>query len=335
MQKEKSSKKIGAVSKVFITLGVFLLFIIIFLYGALFMLCKGPSKKARDLFVTTCMETSFAKYFPMMVLSDSEIAQIQKANSITDNGMSTSTELDFTQVDTDETTPDIEIIDITGGTYKGKLMIVKDPARVVVGTSSESFSKEKDGKKLEQIIKDAGAVAGVNAGGFEDEGGVGNGGMPLGIVIKDGKLLSGSLNQQYTMAGFDDKNMLHVGSMTGQEAMDKNIRDAVSFGPALIINGESMEVSGNGGGLNPRTAIGQRADGAVLILVIDGRQPHSLGASFKDLIEIMEEYEAINAFNLDGGSSSMMYYEGELITVCASIYGPRKIPTAILVTEEK
>ncbi|MEG1027186.1 MAG: phosphodiester glycosidase family protein, partial [Oscillospiraceae bacterium] len=85
------------------------------------------------------------------------------------------------------------------------------------------------------------------------------------------------------------------------------------------------------GGLNPRTAIGQRADGAVLLLVIDGRQPHSLGANLKDLADIMIEHGAINAGNLDGGSSTMMYYEGKLANTCASLYGPRKIPNGFLV----
>ena len=210
-------------------------------------------------------------------------------------------------------------------------MIVKDPSRVVVGTSAESFSSSVPGKKLDQIIADSGAIAGTNAGGFVDDGGVGNGGIPLGIVIKNGKLLAGSRSTEATLVGFDQKNVLHVGTMTAGEALDKGMRDAVSFGPALVINGNPAENAGSGGGLNPRTALGQRADGSVLILVIDGRQPHSLGATHKDLVDVMVQFDAINACNLDGGSSSMLYYEGELISVCSSLYGPRRIPTAILV----
>ena len=331
---KKKNKAPGIVSKLFIMLGIFLLSLTIFLYLAMFIICNGPSKHARDLFVTTCMETSFARYFPPLVLSKQTIADIQKANSIIDSGHSSETQLDFSDVSGNTQGEDIEIHDVTGPTYKGKMMIVKDPSRVVVGTSAETFSEDKPGKKLDKIIRDAKAVAGVNAGGFADEGGVGNGGMPLGLVIKNGKMMAGSLNGTYSVIGFDDKNMLHVGSMTGQQAVDKKLRDAVSFGPSLIVDGVPMEVSGSGGGLNPRTAIGQREDGAVLILVVDGRQPHSLGANFKDLIEIMENFGAVNAGNLDGGSSSMMYHEGELLNVCASLYGPRRIPTAILVTED-
>ena len=333
MEKAKNRKP-GIASKFFTILGIFLLSLVIFLYLAMYIICNGPSKHARDLFVTTCMETSFARYFPPLVLSKQTIADIQKANSIIDSGHSSETQLDFSDVSGNTQGEDIEIHDVTGPTYKGKMMIVKDPSRVVVGTSAEVFSEDKPGKKLDKIIRDAKAVAGVNAGGFADEGGVGNGGMPLGLVIKNGKMMAGSLNGTYSVIGFDDKNMLHVGSMTGQQAVDKKLRDAVSFGPSLIVDGVPMEVSGSGGGLNPRTAIGQREDGAVLILVVDGRQPHSLGANFKDLIEIMENFGAVNAGNLDGGSSSMMYHEGELLNVCASLYGPRRIPTAILVTED-
>ena len=119
--------------------------------------------------------------------------------------------------------------------------------------------------------------------------------------------------------------------MTVAQMKERKIRDAVSFGPALIVNSNPMKTTGSSGGLNPRTAIGQRKDGSVLLLVIDGRQPHSLGANFKDLIDVMQKYGAVNAGNLDGGSSSMLYYNNELITTCASLYGPRKIPNGFAV----
>ncbi len=160
---------------------------------------------------------------------------------------------------------------------------------------------------------------------------MGNGGTPSGIVIKNGELKYGSLAAEYSIIGFDTDNKLIVGWMSGQTAMDKNIRDAVSFGPALIINGKRAEIAGTGGGLNPRTCIGQTANGSVLLLTIDGRQANSVGATMQDCIDIMEKYGAVNASNLDGGSSTIMYYDGEIINVCASVYGPRKLPTAIVV----
>ena len=195
------------------------------------------------------------------------------------------------------------------------------------------FSEEASGVRVEDFAKQENAVAAINGGGFMDEGGVGKGGMPLGIVIKDGKLLNGGLSSAQPIVGFDQNNQLIVGTMTGQECLDRGIRDAVSFGPTFIVNGKAMEVAGSGGGLNPRTALGQRADGAVLMLVIDGRQSHSIGATYKDCIDVMLQYGAVNAANLDGGSSSMLVYNGEVQNVCASLYGSRPLPTAFIVTQ--
>ena len=153
---------------------------------------------------------------------------------------------------------------------------------------------------------------------------------PLGIVISEGEFKYGNLDSSYELIGLNKDNVLVAGTMTARRALETGIRDAVSFGPILVINGESTQAS-QGGGLNPRTAIGQRSDGAILLLVIDGRQSSSLGASYADLAEIMIEYGAVNAANLDGGSSSVMYYKGELLNSCASLSGPRRMPTCILV----
>ena len=109
------------------------------------------------------------------------------------------------------------------------------------------------------------------------------------------------------------------------------VRDAVKFGPILLVNGEPVEALGDGSGLNPRTAIGQRADGAMLLLTIDGRQSNSIGASLADVRDVMLDFGAVNAANLDGGSSTSMIYNGEMINQNASLIGLRKMCTAILV----
>lgn len=209
------------------------------------------------------------------------------------------------------------------------MMIVKDPSRIHVAVPP-AFGEEAEGLKIDEMVKKENAIAGINAGGFMDTNGTGNGGQPKGIIIKDGKILSDTGGTSCVI-GFDGDNKLIVGLMTAKQAIEKNIRDAVSFGPVFIVNGKRTEVQGSGGGLNPRTCIGQRKDGAVLLLVIDGRQADSLGATYEDCINIMEEYGAVNAANLDGGSSTIMYYNGEVINVCASVYGPRKLPSAFVV----
>ena len=114
-------------------------------------------------------------------------------------------------------------------------------------------------------------------------------------------------------------------------AIDRGIRDCCFYGPTLIVNGEPTLVNGSGSGINPRTAIGQCADGSVLLLVIDGRQINSIGATFADVIEVMLEYGAVNAYNLDGGSSTVLYYNGEYVNSASPLTGSRLIPTAFIV----
>ncbi len=215
----------------------------------------------------------------------------------------------------ENTDPDrepIEIIEVRGGSYVGFLMKVADPSRLFVGVCGE-YGGENQGKTIIQLAKSYNATAAINAGGFEDENGTGNGGIPLGLVISHGELLFGSPNKKYDVIGFNNDNILIVGNMTAQAALDAGIRDAVSFGPVLVMNGKASSVKGAGSGVNPRTAIGQCADGTVLLLVVDGRQASSLGCTYADLIDIMLGHGAVNAANLDGGTSSGMYYDGKLV----------------------
>ncbi len=312
-----------------------LLLICILFFGATTVISYGPSVAAKNLFVTSVMETSAAKFLARMYFEEEEIQAILDSNSIVELDEITDTSLITIPDDIDNSDGEGLIIEeIDGSTYSGKMFIVKDPSRVFVGTSTDNFSPSIRGLRVDEIIDRYDAIAGTNAGMFEDVGGVGDGSMPLGIVISNGKHMFGGLNYTYDIIGFDEDDKLVLGKMTAQEALDRNIRDAVSFGPNLIVNGEVLEVKGMGSGLNPRTAIGQTADGTVLLLTIDGRQSSSLGASMSDLIEIMLDYGAINAANLDGGSSTVMYYEGELINVCASLYGSRDLPTAIVIANE-
>lgn len=330
---ERNLRFMDFIYKALVILLVLIVAILVFCYGAMMIIIKGPSKSASDIFVISCMETSFAKYFPPLFLSEAEIKEVEKSNTVIQSDEVTDTHTEFTKpvvVPESKEQPDIEVVPVSGGTFKGVMMIVKDPSRVSLCTP-KAFGEGMTGERLDSMITVAGAVAGINGGGFVDDSGIGSGGVPVGIVIKDGEFMYGEGSGVTNIVGFDKNNVLVAGNMTPAQMKARNIRDAVSFGPALIINKKPTKVVGGGGGLNPRTAIGQRGDGSVLLLVIDGRQPHSLGASYKDLIEVMLEHGAENAGNLDGGSSSMIYYNGELLNVCASLYGPRKIPTGFVV----
>ncbi len=330
----------------FIFLGVTLVILLAGAYFVMWLCVNGPSPLAKDLFVLSVRESSAGGFLADIYCTEEEIADIEKRNSVQDTDDITDTSIvviekddenanqsgdgqDSEDEDKEKFVDGVRFETVIGATYRGMMMIIEDPSRVFVG-ALENYGSGK-GKTVLQFIDDYDAIGGTNAGGFEDAGGNGTGAIPDGLVISEGELKWGNLSSKYEVIGITNENILVVGNMTAQKALDMGVRDAVSFGPILVVNGKSTNVGGTGGGLNPRTAIGQRADGAILLLVIDGRQTSSLGANQRDLINIMLEFGAVNAANLDGGSSSSMYYNGECLNSSASLVGMRTIPTAILI----
>ncbi|MBP3284700.1 MAG: phosphodiester glycosidase family protein [Clostridia bacterium] len=330
METTAEKKILPKLSQFFLAFLIFLLLVLLFLIGCITITFKGPSPIAKDILVTTFLETSALKFIPKLYFSEKEINQILENNAVMDSEEVSDVGFVFEENATEK--ENIEIIDISGKTFKGKLMIIQDPSRIKLAALS-SFDSEKMGKKVEEFVKQENAIAGINAGGFEDVNGVGKGGQPLGLMIKDSQIINGTEDRVDTLIGFNQENKLIVGRMSGKKALELGMRDAVTFGPVFIVNGKAQKFSGVSGGLNPRTVIGQRKDGAVLLLVIDGRQAQSLGATYEDCIKIMMEYGAYNAANLDGGSSSIMVYQDEIINTCASLYGSRRMPAAFIVTK--
>lgn len=340
-KKKRKKKKltIGTIiARILIVIACTILALLIFILAAIFILLKGPSKQASKLFALSCHETSAMKWVPGIFLSDNEYDAILNPPQVSDNfkelpmAIATNNTSETNSTLSDEpviTKTGVEIVDIKGATFKGKLMIVYDPSKVFVG-SIDNFGGS--GLTLSSFLTKYDAIGCTNAGGFEDEGGKGNGGTPDGIVIRDGAIVYGSAGGSYSgFAGFDEEHKLHVGTYQGQQALNEGIVTGTNFtgGPVLIKDG--VRQSGFVSGINPRTAIGQTSDGTVLLLAVEGRLADSLGATFDDLADIMETYGAINAVNLDGGSSSGLYYEGERLTKSSSVVGDRPLPTAIIV----
>ena len=335
--------------RVGLSVATLLILILVGALGAGRVAFKGPSQSLGDLLTVSMLETSALKFVPRIYYNNDEMEAIVARNSVDSSGSETDTSMIVIAGPTPEpgseaalqATPKptnllvsengIEIFDVEGATYNGWMMVVQDPSRVITGVCRENFNS-KPGLELYEIAERYGAVAAINGGGFSDSGGVGNGGMPTGLVIAGGEVLNKSGSSDHDIVvGFNQDNVMIIGKMTSKQALDKGIRDALSFGPALVVNGEAAKVKGSSSGLNPRTAIGQRADGAVLMLVIDGRQASSLGATYADLISVMLEYGAVNAINLDGGSSSLMYYNGEYLNKGVILTGSRKMPTGFVV----
>lgn len=216
------------------------------------------------------------------------------------------------------------LVPVSGRGYNGYMLIVLDPSRCF-------FANGGGGQTIDMIAERTGAIGGINGGAFRDEGGAGNGNYPEGLTIIDGELLENTYIDGKSFAGFDAQGILHVGYFSYDECVDMGIVGGVSFLPPLIINGMPQDTSWYPSGVNPRTAIGQRADGAVLMLAINGRQLSSMGATYSDLVDIMLEFGAVNAMNLDGGSSTVMYLNGELVNTPSSESGySRGLPNAVL-----
>ncbi len=342
-------KILKIVGKFFSFVGIFLLFLIVTIYGMGLIFCYGPSEHARNLFVTTFLETGQMKFVVGLLMSDEAVQEIVDSNSME----SFDEEIDNSLISTEEIEDinGIELVEINGGTFSAKMIIVNDPARVKLATIYDGSWKEY-GITLDKLVNDNDAFAGVNGGLYVSNGN--KGGRPMGLVVRDGVIEHNNPSgiAGLHLVGFGEDNLLKVIDLSGKNKTEieniikeEKIRDAVAFQEEasdannhfvkLIINGESRSVNGSGSGANPRTAIGQRSDGAVLLLVTDGRGANGhLGATAQDLIEVMEEYGAINAANIDGGSSSSMYYDGKYEMTSVTLYYSNsswRLPTGFIV----
>ncbi len=357
-KKKSPEKKPSIWRRFFRFLGRFFLFLLVTvlllavgLYGVMYVVAKGPSTTARDLFVMSVRETSAVGFLANIFFTDEEIAQIESKQEVaeyveTDTSLiqiPKETEQTGDQDDTsqtpaaddwglvDEDGDGIIIEEVKGEGYSGYMMVVLDPSRVIMGSVPTSYGGR--GYTVEEMVEVFDAVAGINAGGFYDPDGRGNGSIPDTMVVYDGVVYYEGSGTNGGFVGFDSNYIMHVAStITAAQIQEQDIQYGVCFGPVLVANGEACTV--NSSGVNPRTAIGQRSDGAVLMLVIDGRQVISMGATYQDLIDIMLDYGAVNACNLDGGSSSLMWYDGDYVNNCASVIGIRPVPTTFLVLKE-
>jgi len=284
---------------------------------------NGPSPTARDRLTMSLLEASATKWMPALFIGADMVEEIRasQAQELPEEKSDPSQVV----IQTDSVTGDdewadypdgIHIVELSGDTYNAHVMLVRDPGRVYAAVSSHSFSKSKPGTRINKQFETENAVAAINGGAFFDNGTSSPevGSVPIGLVVSRGEILWNDGHSYDGFAGFNQDNILVVAkTMSAKEAQELNIRDGFCFGPVLIMNGTINEEAYNtNSGLNPRTAIGQRADGAVILLTVDGRTAGSLGATYADVIDIMVEYGAVNACNLDGGSSSVMLYRDEL-----------------------
>ena len=319
------------------------LILLFFIVGAVKTILNDPcpSETFKSEFVSFAFETSAMKWLPRVFLPDEEVDAIIQKNLMPEAPDGTVSDKDLIVIDEtpDENVEPITLEELFGTTYHGYMMTIQDPSTVYVGVVDQFV--EGRGWIVPDFAERYGAIGGVNGGEFVDMGSYSYTAMPVGGVVSQGKaLFENNAGGKWNLVCMTDENKLLLlkGYSVQAAVNDYHVRDCVHVkhetGPFLIIDGEPLEVPSTdvyGGGKNPRTAIGQRADGAILMCVVDGRQASSLGATFKDMIDIMQEYGAVNAACLDGGTSTQMYYEGEIVNNPYSPTGPRRCPTAWLV----
>lgn len=304
---------------------IIIIFTMISIGGGAFFL-YGPYSGFRNFLITTAMTTMNHQYLATFFYSDDVIYKVLEENKLIENSESTNTlKINTSKIETvvyknkyekdileHNENEEYKLLEIKEKNFSGYLVAIYNPAKIKLTVSNKLG---KSGEYLIDMAKRENAIVAINGGGFIDDTTLNSGGNADGILIKDSQIISSKrYGRSGGLIGFTKDNKLYLGRISANEAISLGIRDAVEFGPFLIVNGEASKVVGNGGfGLHPRTVIGQRKDGVVLFLIIDGRRIDSVGADMGDLIKIMQRYGAYNAANLDGGNSSALVIENKLI----------------------
>jgi len=329
-----------------VLVGILLVIILLVILGFIafyVLIVSGLFPNIQELWVTTAMTTMKHQWCATLFIDDKTIEDIMKRTYVDDSGYKTNTELvktskksiypcgcliyeygegfleladkDYTEEGYEEIADGIHKKEVKGSGWYGYLMLVEDPSRVKLAQTENQF---KRGETVMSMVKRNNAIAGINAGGFADGPNYDSyGEIPSGLLIVDKKVIfpRSNTNAEHSVIGFNEDNVLVLGKMSMSQAVDQKIRDCIDFRPFLIVDGEPVIKNGNGGwGIAPRTALGQRKTGEVIFLVIDGRQAgYSIGVDLRVLQDVLYEEGCVNAAMCDGGSSTVMVFDGKFV----------------------
>lgn len=312
----RSSKKIYKTTILFIVLDILAIIC--------FFLMYGPWPKVRNLYVNTAMNTMTHRYLANVFYNQEKINEIMSSNFFVAIEEETNTEdvIINTKEKTSykdkyeeelfkrENSDDLyKVINLKVGTSNGYLVAIYAPEKVRL-ISTEKFNIGGYGEKVSSMCNRYGGIVCINGGGFVDNGYGSD--IPVGMVIQSGEITWGNSDTKDNIIGLTEEGILKLmPNATAQEALDADVYDGMVFGPFLIVNGNPLEIHGDPWGQAPRMAIGQRKDGVILFLAVDGEN-YINGASLQDMVDIMQRYGAYNAANLDGGQSSSLTINGKL-----------------------
>jgi len=295
---------------------IILIFLSSLLLSTVFLF-YGPIKEFREIWILTAMNTSNSKYLAEMLYTQDYINEVLLQNKVVAIKEQTSDEIQKVNFG-----DGYSFEEIRERNFRGYLFTVDDPARLQLVRAPSG-----NGNLLGEIVGDSKVLVAMNASGYNmiarD--------VCAGLAIYNYEIRNMGKSTWHQIVGMDANNTLKVGTYSGTQIRTAKFRWAVEFGPVLIVNGKSTDLTKYAGGFAPRTAIGQTQEGKILMLVIDGRQLRSIGATFKDVQEILRSRGAINACNLDGGKSSAMYYQGRTINSPSEVNRRHNLPNALIV----
>lgn len=229
-------------------------------------------------------------------------------SALTDNGTSIRT-IQGEQVLAIDAQNEILIAREKGSTYRGVLVIMKDPSRLSLQAASTLGSV---GQVCGKIAEAHGGVIGMTGSGFIDPGGTGNGGTLAGYAMCNGKAYGGHMGYGYKRLELHEDNRIYIRDSDSE--VSPGTTDAVEFSPAMIIDGETVVNARSGfSDLQPRACLGQSKYGEIIALLVEGRLTTSVGISVPDCAAIMAKHDCMQAMNLDGGTSAMIWYKGKYI----------------------
>ncbi|OOM09279.1 phosphodiester glycosidase family protein [Clostridium saccharobutylicum] len=301
----------------------------------------GPYENTRKVLVSTLLATRHSYLLTNLLSQDTINKMLGENNDVPTSAQQTSqnTTEDLSKIQVKyKVGNDITKYKIHTTRYDGYALEIKNPLKIKVAMTKYLG---KLGQKTSEMAMEHNAVAAINGGSFVDKSSdgveyAGTGGEPGGFVISGGQLV-------YPKSGYNDKTIenviaftkggtLIVGDHSLSELKKLDVQEAMCFRkPNIIINGVRQIKDKTTEGFNPRTSVGQKADGTVIFLALDGRKVLTPGASLYDVQEIMMERGAINAGALDGGYSTTMYYKGDVINSPNAWDGERSVATAFYV----
>lgn len=296
---------------------------------ACFVIMYGPWTYFQNLFVTTAMKTRSHQYLAYVFYSEEKVQSIMQSNYFIT--VDEDVNLDDIVIDTSEKTTykdkyeeelltrepgndSYKVLDVKVGNAKGYLVAIYEPEKVRL-IRTKQFNAGTYGDRVVDMCQRYGGTVCINGGGFAN--GLSNGSdIPIGYVIDDGEVIwveDNDFNRRGDIIGLTEDGKLQlVSGATGEEAIEAGIKYGLEFGPFLIVNGKSMEIHGMPYGVANKCVIAQRKDGVIMFLVTEG-ESYIDGASLKDVVETLEKYGAYNAANLDGGQSTSLVINNQLI----------------------